>query len=358
MERTSVAVVMGGESGEREISMISGSAIADALDRTRFEVRPVVIRREGRWRVGRRALGEEEEFAAEGFPFEEASPSAAVERLAGLGTSVAFLALHGPRGEDGVVQGLLELHRLPYTGSGVAASALAMDKTLARVVLRAAGIPVPEGFDETGPRYRAKRAEILERAASAVGFPCYVKPASEGSSLGVRRVERAGDLPAAIEGALSFGARFVVERAIEGPEATCGVLGNSLDESLLPLPVVEIVPKRDGFFTMREKYDPAGAEETCPPRTIPLTVQALVREQATAAHRALRCDGMSRVDFRISPEGLPFVLEVNTIPGFTPRSLLPKAAAVAGINFVELCARLVDAALRRFAAEPARARRV
>ncbi|MCI0589305.1 MAG: D-alanine--D-alanine ligase [Planctomycetes bacterium] len=357
MERIQIAVVMGGESGEREISLLSGEAVAAALERSRFDVRPVVVAAQGRWLVGRRGLRAGEEFDSSNFPFEAGSPAASVRRLAELGTEVAFLALHGPRGEDGLVQGLLEMERIPYTGPGVLASALAMDKGLARVVLRAAGLPVPEGFEETSARYRRAPDEVLERIAQAVGYPCFVKPLAQGSSLGVSRLPDPSGARAAIDEALSFGVRFLVERAVEGPEVTCAVLGNHLEEDLLALPPVEIVPTRDGFFTMREKYRSDGAEEYCPPRSVPANVVAAVKEIATAAHRALRCDGMSRTDLRVSPDGTPFVLEVNTIPGLTERSLLPKAAVAAGIPFHELCARLVDLARRRFAAEAAHARR-
>jgi len=346
-ERTSVAVVMGGVSAEREISMKSGTAVAAALDPARFETRPVVVEADGAWRVGRRPFATGERATMPAFPFETLSAGRAVENLRERGTQIAFLALHGRGGEDGIVQGLLDAIGLPYTGSGVTASALAMDKPLSRSVLRAAGIPIAEGLAGTESAWRKDRDDVLKRLAAAVGYPCFVKPAAEGSSVGVRRVARPEEMAAAVEDALAYGPRFLVEREVAGKELTCAVLGNHLEEKLIALPPIEIVARREGFFTWKEKYDSDGAEEICPPRSLTDEAVGRVREVAVASHRALACDGLTRTDMMLDAGGTPFVLEVNTIPGFTERSLVPKAAAAAGIPFPDLCATVVEAGLRR-----------
>jgi D-alanine-D-alanine ligase len=345
--RTSVAVVMGGVSAEREISLKTGAAVAGALDPERFETRPVVVEADGSWRVGKRSLVAEERGVPAAFPFETLSAGRAVESLRERGTAIAFVALHGRGGEDGVVQGLFESVGLPYTGSGVTASALAMDKPLARVVLRGAGLVVAEGMAATEGEWRRERAAILGRIASAVGYPCFVKPAAEGSSVGVRRAAGPEEIPAAVEEALGYGPRFLVEREVAGTEVTCAVLGNHHDEKVLAFPPIEIVARSEGFFTWKEKYDPEGAEEICPPRSLSDEAIARVREAAMSAHRALGCDGLTRTDMILDRSGIPFVLEVNTLPGLTERSLVPKAAAAAGISFGELCARIVETGLRR-----------
>jgi len=320
------AVLMGGPSREREVSLLSGRNVAEALLEGGVpRVVAVEILPGGGWRVGEEGV---------------LSPLEALVRLLEIGTGCFFLALHGPGGEDGSVQGLLEILGVPYTGSGVSASALAMSKTACRAVLGAAGIPLPPGAE-----LRRPDSEAIRRAAFKCGFPCFLKEDASGSSLGVHRVAGPEDLDRVLEGLEGLegkGEPLVVESAVSGTEATVAVLGNR-DGELEALPVVEILPRK-AFFDYQAKYDPAWTEEVCPPGSLSPALQETLRELAVRVHRVLGCDGVSRTDFIVGPDG-PVVLECNTIPGLTRESLLPKAAGAAGISFPELTVRMVRLAL-------------
>ncbi len=292
-----VAVLLGGRSDEREVSLKTGKAVADALRRLGHGVLEVD--------AGEDLAG----------------------RLSEIRPEAAFVALHGRWGEDGTVQGLLELLAIPYTGSGVLASALAMDKDASKRMFRAWGVPTaPWTVLEPGAPPRADE----------VGFPAVVKPARGGSTLGVSVVHRPGDLAGAVETARRSDPRVVVERYVEGRELTVGVLDGEA------LPVVEIVPE-SGFYDYRAKYTAGKTRYLCP-ASLPEPVTARVTEAGLAAYRALGCSGAARVDVRLDPDGNPWVLEVNTIPGMTPTSLLPKAAAAIGLDFDALVARILAGA--------------
>jgi D-alanine-D-alanine ligase len=251
---------------------------------------------------------------------------------------VAFLALHGRYGEDGTLQGLLDLLGIPYVGSGTLASALAMDKAMAKKVLAAEGLPVPAGTLVERVVFRRDPSGETRRAVAAA-MPAIVKPVAQGSSVGLSLVGDASSMRPALEKALAHDARALVEERLDGPEITVGVLGN---RELAALPVVEIVP-RDGLFDYVSKYDPELTQEICPAR-IPEATARVAQDLAVRAHRALSCRGLSRTDMIVTSRG-PVVLEVNTLPGMTVNSLLPKAARVAGISFPELLDRLVRLAL-------------
>lgn len=356
---------MGGASGEREISLASGKMIAEHLPRDRYEVlmldtlalmagnpRLGPERREQARRLlaggaGEEALPERDRALPAAFQDEIRGGAAAArpasEALAprgeGARIDVAFLALHGPYGEDGTLQGMLDLLGIPYVGSGTLASALAMDKAMAKKVLAQDGIPVPAGLVVEGHAFRAAPAEVAREAAAQV-LPAVVKPVAQGSSLGMSLVGDAALMRPALELALAHDRRALVEERLAGVELTVGVVGN---RELQALPVVEIVPKRE-FFDYQAKYDPSQSEEICPAR-IPDEVAALARRLAVAAHRSLGCRGLSRTDMIQVPGRGLVVLELNTMPGMTVNSLLPKAAAAAGIAFAELLDRLVRLAL-------------
>jgi D-alanine-D-alanine ligase len=366
--RIRVGVFAGGASAERQISLATGMQIAAHLPAERYEVvllDPLALMTEHpalspRQRALARSLAERsgrlEELPARdrrALPealqrqIEEASASlvpatrAMVAQGAGERIDVAFVAIHGPWGEDGTIQGLLELLGIPYVGSGVLASALAMDKAMARLVLAASGVEVPRGFvvsaaDEPG-------GSLAARAATELRYPVVVKPVSQGSSFGITIVEGQEGLGAALAEALRYDERALVEERVEGTELTVGVVGREPDPAALP--VIEIVPKRS-FFDYRAKYDPELSDEICPAR-IPDELARRAQELALAAHRALGCRDLSRTDMIAAPDGRMPVLEVNTIPGMTANSLVPKAARAAGIGFAELCERLVELALER-----------
>jgi D-alanine-D-alanine ligase len=355
-----VGVLLGGASEEREISLASGLMIAEHLPKDRYEVRlldplALMVRHPGltpalrekaislRDATPRRSLPSHEDLSPAMRAQVEKAESLAQSAADGLaggreqGIDVAFLALHGKYGEDGTVQGFLELTGTPYTGSGVLASALAMDKVMAKRVLAADGIKVPRGVSVTKADLSAS-AEAVLSAASAL-LPAVVKPSKQGSSVGMSLVDSASEMEAALRLALDHDDDALVEQRIFGVEITVGVLGNT---ELLALPVVEIVPKR-AFFDYQAKYDPAQCDEICPAR---ISEEATKAAQALAirAHRSLGCRGYSRTDMILGSNG-PVVLEVNTLPGMTMNSLLPKAAAAAGIPFGELLDRIVRLAL-------------
>jgi D-alanine-D-alanine ligase len=295
-----VAVLMGGRSAERAVSLNTGEQVATALASTGHEV--VTI-----------------DSAAADF----------IGCLTAAAPDVVFICLHGRFGEDGTVQGLLELLDLPYVGSGVLASALAMDKVMSKIVYTAAGLRTPESV-VIGP------SDDVDAALASFGEKVVVKPASEGSAIGVHIVHDRAELPAALAEAFTHDERVLVERFVEGVEVTVGVLGN--DEPIA-LPVIEIVAEHE-FYDYESKYVPGMSTHIIPARVAPEILSECER-LALGAHAALGCRGMSRSDAIVDADGVAWLLETNTIPGMTSTSLLPDAARAAGIEFPELCARLV-----------------
>jgi len=243
---------------------------------------------------------------------------------------VLFLSVHGGRGEGGTLQALLDVIGVPYTGSGHLASALAMDKNLAKRLLRAAGVPVPAWF---------MTPVAPDDVTTALGWPVIVKPCRGGSTVGLTLVQNAKGLDAAVAHAAAYDAEVMVEQFIPGRELTVGVLGE------VPLPVGEIIPKHE-LFDYECKYLPGMSQEIFPAR-LDTTLTRQLQELALTAHRALHLGGYSRIDFRLSPEGDIFCLEANTLPGMTRTSLLPQAARAAGVEFPELCERICELARRR-----------
>lgn len=356
--RIRVAVLMGGPSGEREVSLRSGRAVIAALDPRLYEVLPLEMARDGRLLRG----GPPD---AGGAPAGESAPAADPGPGTGLAAAAAaslarhfpggrevdlvFLALHGRFGEDGTVQGLLEAAGIPYTGSGVAASALAMDKDRAKALVARAGVRVARGRAVEAPEWARDPEGVLASLGRHPGFPAFVKPSGGGSSIGAGPAADGAELAERLREVFSLGeGAALVEERIAGTEVSCAVLGNRGGRPRT-LPVVEIVPRGRPFFDYRAKYDAASCDEICPAR-IPPEAAARVAEAAEAAHAALGCDGMSRSDFILRGEGLePVFLETNTIPGMTENSLCPRAARAAGLSFGDLLGILAEMALERFA---------
>ncbi len=292
-----IGVLMGGLSAERDISLKTGRAICGALRRLGYTVVPIDV-----------------------------DPSLP-QKLRVKRIEAVFLALHGPGGEDGTVQGMLEVMGIPYTGSGVSPSVLCMDKGLTRVILQAAGVPVPLGMILQTPG-------VPGRPPVSLGLPVVVKPCTQGSTIGVSIVRKRSQWKGAVLEAYRYGSHVVVEKFIPGREVAVGVLRNKT------LPGVEVIVP-GGFYDFTAKYGKASTRYLCP---APLSsrLECLLRERSLQAYQALGCRGAARVDFRIHTNGRPYVLELNTIPGMTERSLLPMAAAQAGIHYDEL----VEAMLR------------
>lgn len=300
-----VGVIMGGSSGEREVSLRSGAAVAEALEARGHDVVRIL-------------LGDS--FGAEvGMTLQNA------------GIDVAFLALHGRRGEDGCVQGLLELAQIPYTGSSVLASALAMDKLKAKELFRLHNVPTP-------PYYIASTDDLsdLEALHGSFGFPVIVKPRGEGSSLGVSKVTSFGELAPALKLAFEYDDAAIVERFVVGTEINVGILDGRV------LGAIEIAPK-NGLYDYEAKYTPGMTEYFMPARLPPARYRGVLN-LADRAARALGCTGALRVDLLVTSGENEYVLEVNTLPGMTPTSLLPKIAAGSGYDFGRLCESILDGA--------------
>ncbi|HXR31946.1 MAG TPA: D-alanine--D-alanine ligase [Solirubrobacterales bacterium] len=308
-----VAVLKGGRSLERGVSLRSGARVEDALERLGHEVLPL------------EADGE------------------LVKRLLDERPDVAFVAMHGRGGEDGTTQELLEILGIPFTGPGVAACARCIDKVLAKHELRGAGVPTPDwfAFNETAFR-ELGAADALGGLEERLGFPLVVKPSRGGSALGVKFAESWFDVPEALVSAFSYDDRVLLERFVEGRELAVSVLGGEA------LPVVEAIPREGDSYDFEARYEIGRTSFICPAQ-LSETESAAVIEAALAAYRALGCSGFSRVDLILAADG-PQVLEVNAIPGLTDTSLLPQAAEAAGISFEDLVGRILE-----LAGAPARA---
>lgn len=340
-------VLFGGRSAEHDVSCTTAAHVLAAADRTRYRITPIGIDTSGRWALADAALAAIERgpdavpdrLDPTGTPV---SPTPLLEgSLASSRTSTVVLPLlHGPLGEDGTVQGLLELADVPYVGSGVLGSAVCMDKAMAKQVLAAAGIPQPRHVALAEHQLHADTvAELAER----LGLPCFVKPANMGSSVGVSKAHDLPELRAAIDLALRYDEWIVVEEAVVGREIEVAVLGNLDPEAS---PAGEIEPGEE-FYSYEDKYVTSGARLLVP---APLgdDEMARVRSLALDAYRALRCEGLARVDFFYEPDGRGFLCnEVNTMPGFTPISMFPKLWMHAGLTYPALIDRLVDLAIER-----------
>jgi D-alanine-D-alanine ligase len=330
MARVRVAVIMGGRSSEHDISVASARSVVDALDPERYDVRAVEIGQDGRWQLepaaGQGQIGKGGEMLP--VPADDSpSPFESVD--------VVFPVLHGPFGEDGTVQGFLELADVAYVGAGVTASALCMDKDLFKAVMRDKGVPVV-GSVTVLERHR-------DRVENPFGFPVVVKPARLGSSVGISIVKEPAELGPAIDLALEHDEKILLEEFVAGVEVECSVLGN--EEPIASIPG-EIVPLSSDWYDFSAKYDEGGMELVVPPRLDERTI-ARVQELAVAAFVASDCEGMARVDFFVRENGEVVVNELNTIPGFTATSVYAKLFEASGIPYAELLDRLVELALER-----------
>jgi len=304
MKNRTIGVLMGGLSSERDVSLRSGEAVLEALRARGYKAQAIYVDRD----------------------LDRVLRQASID--------VAFIALHGRYGEDGCVQGMLEMMGIPYTGSDVLASALAMHKVKAKELFRLHNLPTPAYYVAASS---ADGDDVVARHGD-FGYPCVVKPAREGSSVGISIVHGERELLAAIEEAACFDGEVLVERYIAGQEVSVAVVGGRA------LGAVEIAPKGD-FYDYGAKYTKGGSHYFLPPRLSPERYRGVLT-QAVRAVQALGCRGATRVDLIVSETGNEYLLEVNTVPGMTPTSLLPKIAAAAGIDFAELCeAQLIGAAL-------------
>ena len=344
MNRTRVAVLLGGRSSEHSISCISGRSIVAALDPERYEVSVIGIAPDGRWvRDPDGGLGILEDVG----PLPKVAAGAPTADLADcLDVDVVFPVLHGPWGEDGTVQGLLETMGVPYVGSGVLSSAIAMDKGFMKAALADAGLNVGEYVVISDRAWRTEPDRVLGEVAR-LGLPVFVKPARAGSSLGIVRVTSADELGAAIESARTHDPRVIVEAAVTGArEIECGVLAGPDADRRASRCAEIIVNARHEFYDFDAKYLDDSATLVVPADLEP-DVEERVRSASIRAFDALACDGLARVDFFVRGDGSVVLNEVNTMPGFTSISMYPRMWAATGIDYPELVDRLIADALRK-----------
>ncbi|MDH7514591.1 MAG: D-alanine--D-alanine ligase family protein [Bacteroidota bacterium] len=348
-----LGVVFGGRSGEHEVSLVSAASVLHALDPAKYVIVPIGIEKNGRWRTGPSALaylaGEITDVPAlcylppdpfvRGLLVEDGHGSFRHEPL-----DVVFPVLHGPLGEDGCVQGLLELASIPYVGSGVLGSAVGMDKIAQKRLFAAAGLPVVETVSFRSEEYYTESGGIIHRIETALGYPVFVKPANLGSSVGISRATGRAELHDSIALAALYDRWVIVERAVHNArEIEVAVLGNASPEASVP---GEIVPGNE-FYDYAAKYMD-GTSRCVIPAELPSDIAGRLRTLAVEAFLAAFCEGMARVDFLLSREdGALFVNEVNTIPGFTGISMYPKLFEAAGIAYPRLLDRLIELALER-----------
>jgi len=377
VKKLRVGVIYGGRSGEHEISIASAASVIKSLDRTRYEPLPIRIEKDGRWiiadraptatsaaevieharqqptrvlRPGRETVlvahpGEDTLLTIERTPAARSSDELDRAVVTGLGLDVVFPVLHGPHGEDGTIQGLLELANVPYVGPGVLASAVGMDKSAMRVMFAAHELPVAPWKSFLRRDWDLDSARVSD-AALSLGLPLFVKPANLGSSVGISKVKTAEALKGAVEHAFEFDRKVVVEWGVpEAREIECAVLGNDDPQASVP---GEVVPARE-FYDYEAKYLDEGSRTIVPAELDPAQV-AEVQRLAIAAFRAVDAAGMSRVDFLLSRStGTIYLNEINTIPGFTTISMYAKLWEASGIAYPALVDRLIQLALERHA---------
>ena len=308
MKNRKIAVVMGGPSAEREVSLNTGKAIVGALQEKGYNVTGIDL-----------------------------DPPRLAQQLQQENVQVVFNAIHGKFGEDGLMQGMLEMLGIPYTGSGVLASAMAMDKAVSKRLFQAAGIPTPRSVVYS---LADRKKDLLAEILADFNLPVVIKAATQGSTIGVVIVEQEGGVIPAVEEAFRYSDHIVVEEFIKGRELTVAVLGSDAPQVL---PVIEIAP-HSGFYDYHSKYTKGATEYIVPAQLTP-AVTAAVQQSALAVFRLLGCKGIGRVDVMLDEKQRHYVLEINTIPGMTATSLVPKAAAAQGISFGELCERILLTAI-------------
>lgn len=325
-KKLKVAVLYGGPSAEREISLVTGKAIFDNLDREKYVPTLVEMTKDSRFVI--KAKGKKRVLDIQNKD----------RKLFDL----YFVALHGTFGEDGAVQGMLESLGIRYTGSRVLASALAMDKVRAGDMYRAYGLPTPPFIPFGRSEWKSGSEEIIKEINTEIKYPVVIKPSDQGSAVGVSIVKNKAELRSVIEKTLKMFPNLMAQKFIKGKEGTCGVL--EIKRELHALPPTHIIANFDEFYDYKSKYKPGGSTHVCP-ADFPPEVNEKMQELAVAAHQVLGCRGMSRTDIFYADDGALWIIETNTIPGMTPMSLLPEAAEKAGISFSKMLDFIIEASL-------------
>ena len=343
MNKSRIAIICGGKSSEHEISCVSANGILNAIDRNKFEPVLIGITKSGKWLL----LPDDSNFSIVNGALPTVPESGIEVSITSLGLvaggkqlaiDVAFPVLHGPYGEDGTIQGLFEMIGIKYVGSGVLASAVGMDKSYAKPIFAAAGLSVAAGIVVTSKNFELP---------SNLTFPLFVKPARSGSSRGTTKVKHKSDLASAVEHALSFDTKVIIEQAVVGKEIECAVL--QADGKITASEVGQIsISSKFEFYDFQAKYLD-NSMELIVPADLPAGVQSKIQQAAISAFNAAGCEGLARVDFFYSTQGEIIINEINTMPGFTPTSVYPKLIEKNGINYQELITKLITTAQTRSA---------
>ncbi len=372
MKKIRVGIIFGGQSGEHEVSLASAQSVMRALDPGKYEIVPIGITREGEWIGGgnplqllREAAAARGTLLAPGSSGSQAQPAAEVSTVhttepsrqvtvprspyailqsGSSGVDVVFPVLHGPYGEDGTIQGLLEIAGIPYVGAGVLGSALGMDKDMQKTIFRARGLPVVNWLAFTRREWQDHPDALCDRVGTELGYPCFTKPVNLGSSVGICKAHDRAELVQGIDLAARFDRKLMVEQAaLDCREIECAVLGNDDPEASVP---GEVRPRRE-FYDYAAKYVTDDTDLIIPAQ-LPASVADQVRQLAVRAFQAIDCAGMARVDFFVGRDsGQILVNEINTIPGFTAISMYPKLWEASGVGYADLVQRLVTLAIQR-----------
>ncbi|HUZ45555.1 MAG TPA: D-alanine--D-alanine ligase family protein [Terriglobia bacterium] len=346
-----VGVLYGGRSGEHDVSLASAASVIKALDRSKYEVVSIGISREGHWYAAAHSVKSPAEvFKKANRVIPSADPSEPGLKPLGpargrgkIGVDIVFPVLHGTFGEDGTVQGLLELATIPYVGAGVLGSAVGMDKDVMKRLFRDAGLPVVEWVVVLRDEWERESARVRKLIEKEIGYPLFVKPANLGSSVGISKVHNRRELAPALALAASYDRKIIVEKALDAREIECAVLGNDRPEASAPGEVVSV----NEFYDYEAKYVKEGSRLIIPAKLTAKQTRT-VREVAVRAFRSTDCAGLARVDFLLDrPSGKLFLNEINTLPGFTPISMYPKLWEASGLAYPRLLDRLIALGLER-----------
>ncbi|BDG49038.1 MULTISPECIES: D-alanine--D-alanine ligase [Parageobacillus] len=350
--KTRVGILYGGKSPEHNVSLSTAMAVMNAIDKNKFDVIPIYITTEGQWIKGERLTGQVTEIKQLQFQSEARAiiPVALNQTPAAVNgkkqeeaaVDVIFPLLHGPNGEDGTVQGLLELLNIPYVGNGVLASAVGMDKVVMKNLFAHAGLRQAKYVWFTKREWSKNEEAAYDKVEQALGYPCFVKPANAGSSVGITKCKRRDDLKAAFVEAFKYDRKIIVEEAVVGREIEIGVIGN--DDPICSV-VGEIVPKKE-FYDYQAKYEDDDTELIIP-ADVTSEQYETIKQMAVTAFKALDLSGLVRADFFLTEDGEVYINEINTMPGFTPYSMFPLLWKHSGISYPELIERLVQLAIER-----------
>jgi len=349
--KTKIGLLYGGKSAEHEVSMQTAMAVIKALDLEKFEIHPIYITKEGSWNKGPQLSEPVENVKELAFSGEEAlSPAVLAPAIFQSGDQqdssfdVIFPLLHGPNGEDGTVQGLLELLNLPYVGNGVLSSSAGMDKVIMKNIFSHAGLPQVKYNWFIRSEWENEKENAYQKVESELGYPCFVKPANLGSSVGISKCTNRAELEQAFAEAFQYDRKIIIEEGVQAREIEVGVLGNDAPECSVP---GEIVPKKD-FYDYKAKYQD-GNTALIIPAEISDKEYCELKEMAITAFKSLDCSGLVRADFFLSREGKWYINEVNTMPGFTPFSMFPLLWKHTGVDYPQLIERLVQLAIEKHA---------